>query len=116
MTDDPTAPASGATSPAGDPHPGQVEFVDRVEDRSWTEPAGDVPQGIAWAEVEPGRWVPVARVVSDGAPGRLEITRFDAAGDLVDVTVQRPSRPPPADDEPTPMPTPTPTPEAEPEA
>lgn len=98
---------SGAVSPSGERHPGEVEFDDQVEGRHWREPAGDLSQTMAWGEVEPGRWVAITRIQTSGAPGRLEITRFDADGRLVDVTVQRPSRPPAqgADAGPTPTPT-----------
>jgi hypothetical protein len=48
---------------------------------------------MTWAEFEPGRWVAVTRIVTDGVPGRLEIKRFASDGMLLDVTVQRP--PPP---------------------
>lgn len=99
-----TSLPTGARSPTGDDHPGIVEFEDRVDERTWTEPAEAVPQTIAWAE-GPDGWVPVARVVSDGAAGRLEITRFGIDGGFLDVTVQAPPRSE-TRTEPTPVPEP----------
>ena len=85
-------PAGGASSPTGAPHPGTIEFEDHVDGRTWTEAAEAAPQSIAWAEDGSGRWVPVTRIVTDGAPGRREIKRFGADGSLLDVTVQSPPR------------------------
>jgi hypothetical protein len=85
--------ASGAVSPSGDRHPGPIEFQDRVDGRTWKEDPDTLPQTMSWAELEPGRWVAVTRIVTDGVPGRLEIKRFASDGTLLDVTVQRP--PPP---------------------
>jgi hypothetical protein len=84
--------ATGATSPSGDPHPGDVEFDDQIEGRTWRQRPEELPQSIAWVEVEPGRWAAVTRVVTAGAPSHLEITRFGSGGVFLDVTVQRPSR------------------------
>ena len=85
-------PGGGATSPTGEAHPGAIEFEDHVDGRTWTEPADDAPQSIAWVEDEDGRWTPVTRIVTDGSPGAREIKRFGPGGSLLDVTMQRPQQ------------------------
>jgi hypothetical protein len=51
---------NGATSPAGDVHPGTIRFEDRVAGRTWVERAEDNPQSMAWVE-DGGTWIPVLR-------------------------------------------------------
>lgn len=114
----PTAPAmentmNGAQSPAGDSHPGSIEHVDEVTDRTHTRAAADVPRSIAWVQSD-GRWVPVVRVVATGTPDRRRINRYGPDGALLDSTIQAPP-PPQARPTPTPQPTPTPTPQPTPE-
>jgi hypothetical protein len=87
---------TGAESPSGERHPGEIKFEDRGENRTWTEHPEALTQTMAWAEVEPHRWLPVVHIVSEGVPGSLEIKRFGPNGVLLDVTVQRP--PPPTRD------------------
>ncbi|HSK00168.1 MAG TPA: hypothetical protein VK932_02960 [Kofleriaceae bacterium] len=103
---------NGAVSPAGDPHPGQIEYDDRVEDRTWTRSAADVPQAIAWVKVGE-RWRPVVRFEIVGAGDQREITSFGPNHEFLETTTARMSAAPPpsgGDPELVPVPVPTPTP------
>ena len=89
---------SGATSPAGDRHPGEIAYEDMIESRKWTRDAAEVPQTVAWVR-DGESWAPVMRIVSSGVPGRRRIDKFGADGALLESTVQapppnRPSAPP----------------------
>jgi hypothetical protein len=103
---------NGAISPAGDPHPGQIEYDDRVEDRVWTQSAVEVPQTIAWVKVG-DRWRPVVRFEIVGAGERREITSFGPNREFLERTTARLSAPPagaPPAGEPEPVPVPMPSP------
>lgn len=100
---------SGAHSPAGDAHPGTIENIDEIGDRTWTRSAAEVPPTIAWAEVD-GRYVPVVRIVSTGTADRRRITRYGPDGQMLDTTIQAPRPPARPAPTPTPQPTPKPTP------
>lgn len=95
---------NGATSPSGEPHPGEILHEDRVDGRTWTVLAKDVPPTIAWVEVG-GRWVPVLRIEITGTPALRRITKFGPDGAFLETTT--PLRPPPTP-EPEPLPVPTP--------
>ena len=82
---------SGATSPGGDRHPGEILNVDVVAAREWVRRAEDVPQGIAWVDVD-GVWQPVVRVEVVEGERRREITRFGPDGAFLDTTLQLASR------------------------
>ncbi len=100
----PDVNANGATSPAGDRHPGEILNVELVGGREWTRRAEDVPQGIAWVEVD-GVWQPVVRVEVVEGERRREITRFGPDGMFLDTTMQiaSPSPASPDQDEPVPL-------------
>lgn len=99
---------SGAVSPAGDKHPGEIVYEDSVDHRKWTERAAEVPQTIAW--VKSGEvWKPVVRIELKGSGEAREITTFGPNGEFLETTMMAPPPPPPAPSEPTPTPTPTPT-------
>jgi len=67
---------TGAVSPAGDKHPpGQIMYDDRVEHRTWTENAADVPPTMAWVKVH-DQWKPVVRIEINGAGDTREMTSF----------------------------------------
>jgi hypothetical protein len=101
---------SGATSPTGENHPGEIVYEDRVEKRTWTRNAADVPPTIAWVEVAE-RWRPVVRIEIVGAGDQREITKFGPNHEFLESTTARMGTPPPAPSQPEPTPTPTPTPE-----
>jgi hypothetical protein len=88
-------PMNGATSAAGDRHPGEIVHEDKVAGRVWTERAENVPRAIAWARIE-DKWVAVVKIRITGTPERREITRFGVDDKFLDTTVQAPppTRPP----------------------
>ncbi len=98
-----------ATSPAGDKHPGEILYDDQVDGRQWTRQATEVPQTIAWVEMD-GTWEAVIRIEITGTPGQRRISKFGKDGAFLESTVQSP--PPPAHPQPhaTPAPTKTPVP------
>jgi hypothetical protein len=106
------APVSGAKSPSGEPHPGQIVYEDRVEKRTWTRNAAEVPPTIAWVKVAE-HWKPVVRIEIDGMGDQREITKFGPDREFLEVTSARMGPPPPAPSEPEPVPVPVPTPAPE---
>lgn len=82
---------NGATSPAGDTHPGTIRFTDHVDEREWTKEAAEVPQVIAWKDLD-GVWHAVTRVDITGSAQRREIKSFGAQGEFLSTTVQSPPR------------------------
>ncbi len=82
---------TGSLSPAGDRHPGKIEFDDKVDKRQWTERAGEVPQMIAWDKSE-GGWVPVVRIEITGIPKRREMKYFGPNGRFLRTSIQGPPR------------------------
>ena len=95
---------SGEYSPSGDKHPGEISFEDQIDGREWTRPAAEVPQGVAWVQVD-GQWRPVLRVVSAGTAEMRSITKFGPEGAFLETTTQ--ARPP-APRRPSPVPEPRP--------
>jgi hypothetical protein len=77
---------SGATSPRGDTHPGVIVFEDKLEQRTWTRHAHEVPPAVAWVEVGEDRWVPVVRVEMNGDGERRTILKLDADGRVLETT------------------------------
>jgi len=100
---------NGMTSPSGETHPGTIIHDHKVDGRQWTENAADVPQTIAWAQVE-SAWVAVVRIEITGTSERLRMTRFGPDGQMLESTIQSPPSP---SDTPAPSPVPTPTPTSE---
>ena len=103
---------NGATSPDGEQHPGEIVNDDKVQARTWTQSASEVPQDIAWANVG-GTWKAVTRIEVTGTADRREITRFGQGGKWLDRTVML-APPKPIHQAPVPTPTPTPMPESTP--
>ena len=62
---------------------------DKVEGRSWTKRAEEVPPTIAWVKVEQ-TWVPVVRIEITGTAERREITKFGPDGRVLERTIQAP--------------------------
>lgn len=84
--------STGATSPSGESHPGEIAFDDKVDGRTYTRKAAEVPVSIAWVEVA-GRHEPVLRIEITGTTERREITKFGRDGKFLETTVQAPPRP-----------------------
>lgn len=83
----------GATSPTGEQHPGKIVYEDKVAGRVWTEHAEDLPQSVAWAEID-GKWIPVLKIRMTGSASRREITSYGPNDKFLKTTVltQRPRR------------------------
>ncbi len=77
----PTTPAkkdaamAESLSPAGDKHPGEIVFEDKVEHTTKTKRATEVPVSIAWVKVETA-WVPVVKIVITGAGQIREMSKY----------------------------------------
>lgn len=97
----------GAASPAGDQHPGEIVHDDKIDGRTWTRAASEVPVTIAWVEVG-GIWEPVVRIEITGTAEQRRITKFGKDGKMLESTIQQ--RPPGAGGGSAPAPTLTPTP------
>jgi hypothetical protein len=100
---------TGAVSPTGDKHPGQIVYEDRVEHRTWKESAADVPTTIAWVKVH-DHWKPVVRIEITGAGDQREMTAFGPEHEFLQTTTARLSEPPPSEPTSAPVPVPVPTP------
>jgi len=83
---------SDATSPSGDKHPGEILFEDKIEGRQWSKQATEVPETIAWVNVQ-GVWQPVQRIEITGTVQQRRISKFGKDGTLLESTIQAP--PPP---------------------
>jgi hypothetical protein len=64
-----------AQSPAGDKHPGEIVFEDKVEHSTHTKRATEVPASIAWVQLD-AVWVPVVKIVITGAGQTREMTKY----------------------------------------
>jgi hypothetical protein len=93
---------NGARSPAGDLHPGEIVHDDKVDGKTWTRSAAEVPPTIAWVMVD-DVWKPVVRIEITGTPGHRRFTKFGADGEMLETTIQGTPRPAPSR-----WPTPTP--------
>jgi hypothetical protein len=80
---------NGSTSPAGDKHPGQIVYIDKVENRSTVLKASEVPQSIAWVQSE-GAWVPVVRIEITGTKDHQEVTSYGPDGHVLARTILSP--------------------------
>jgi hypothetical protein len=100
---------SGARSPSGEPHPGQIVHDDKVDGKVWTRAAAEVPMTIAWVKVG-DTWKPVVRIEITGTPEQRRFTKFGTDGQMLETTIQAPPPPVPARP-PAPAPVPTPTPD-----
>jgi len=99
---------SGATSPTGQTHPGEIVHDDKVDGRTWTRKAADVPPTIAWVQLDE-IWVPVVRIEITGTAEARRFTKFGPDGQMLETTIQAPPpQRPAAPTEPTPIPVPTP--------
>jgi hypothetical protein len=78
-----------AISPSGDKHPGEILHEDQVDGRIWTRKATDVPQVIAWVQLE-GVWQPVVRIVITGTAEKRRITKFGENDLFLESTIQSP--------------------------
>ena len=85
-------PAS--TSPDGQPHPGSIEHIDEVDGRTWTASASEVPPTIAWVQTSEG-WQAVTTIKITGTAARRRFTKYNAAGVMLETTVQAPPPPRP---------------------
>jgi hypothetical protein len=87
---------NGARSPTGEAHPGQIVHDDKVDGRTWTAAAADVPRTIAWVDVN-GTWKAVVRIEITGTSEQRRITKFGTDGQMLETTIQAPPAPrPPA--------------------
>ena len=73
---------NGALSPSGEKHPGEIVFEDKMEKRTWTEAAADVPPMIAWVRGG-GKWTAVVLIKITGNAQRREITKFGPGGEFL---------------------------------
>jgi hypothetical protein len=99
-----------SVSPAGDRHPGQITYIDHVENRTWTERVADVPTTMAWVKVD-DHWKAVVQIEINGAADHREIIKFGANHEFLETTTATMGSPPltPAEPDPVPVPTPTPS-------
>lgn len=77
---------NGAFSPTGETHPGEIEYADKIEGRTWNRRAEEVPPSIAWVKVA-GVYEPVVRIDMTGNQERRCITKFGARGQMLETTV-----------------------------
>lgn len=84
---------NGAHSPTGEPHPGKIVHDDKVDGRTYTKSASEVPQSIAWVEVD-GAWKAVVRIEITGTKEQRRITKFGVDGHELETTIQAPPPPP----------------------
>lgn len=75
-----------AQQPALAEHPGTIVFVDEAAGTEEARPAAEVPESVAWAELE-GERVPVVRVVRKQAGQRVELVHYGPGGQVVQRTV-----------------------------
>jgi hypothetical protein len=92
-TNQENAMSGGAVSPSGERHPGEIVHEDKIDGRTWTKAAHEVPVGIAWVELNKV-WEPVLRIEITGTAGQRRITKFGKDGKLLESTIQQ-RRPPP---------------------
>lgn len=69
-------------------HPGKIQFVDRTAATDETRAYTEVPEGIAFVEVD-GHRVPVVRVVAETHGDTRTLISYGADGAVLERTVQR---------------------------
>jgi hypothetical protein len=85
--------SNGAYSPTGERHPGEIVNDNKVDGRTYTKSAADVPKTIAWVKVD-GTWQAVVKIEVTGTSDRLEITQYGVDGKMLQRTIQAPPPPP----------------------
>jgi hypothetical protein len=100
---------NGSTSPTGQAHPGEIVHDDKVQGRTWTRKASDVPVSIAWVR-SGDDWLAVVRIEIVGAGDHREITKFGPGGKFLESTLAQVAPAPPAPSAPQPVAVPKPEP------
>jgi len=77
--------ANRSSSPS---HPGEILFDDLVDNRKWVEQADEVPETIAWVNLD-GKTYPVVRIEITGTPEQRRITKFGEDGQMLETTLQK---------------------------
>lgn len=85
----PGSAASGASSPSGEKHPGEIAYDDKIEGRKYSRQAADVLRAMAWVQVG-DKWKAVVRIELSGSPERRTTTKIGADGTVLETTVQTP--------------------------
>ncbi|CAN5607971.1 hypothetical protein BH11MYX1_BH11MYX1_07740 [soil metagenome] len=83
-----------ALSPAGDKHPGEILFEEKVENRAYTKRATEVPVSIAWVKLD-AAWVPVVKIVITGSGQIREMTKYGPNDQFLNSTTATLGPPPP---------------------
>jgi hypothetical protein len=79
----------GAVSPDGHRHPGQIVFVDRIEQTVERRYASDVPQSTAWVQLG-GAWVPVEKIEITGTKKLREFISYGPDDRFLMATIRAP--------------------------
>jgi hypothetical protein len=97
-TEEPAAPVkqevsamTGATSPNGDKHPGEIVNEDKTNGKTSTIKAEEVPQSFAWKKAG-GKWVPVVRTELSATSVGLEAKAFGPGNQLLESTLMSPPK------------------------
>ena len=88
MTNQENTMSGGAVSPSGDRHPGEIVHEDKIDGRTWTKAAHEVPVTIAWVKVSEV-WEPVLRIEITGVAEQRRFTKFGAGGKMLETTIQQ---------------------------
>jgi hypothetical protein len=85
----------------GSSRPCSITYIDRVENRTWTERAADVPTTIAWVKVR-DHWKAVVQIEINGTADHREITRFGENHEFLETTTATMGPPTPTELDPVP--------------